>query len=174
MSMGASMTEVTDAAALRVLTAAEGEEILHDAEHYELPRAASIEALKLVQRRMGWVNNDAMADIAGLLGMSVAELEEVATFYNLIYRQPVGRHVIKYCDSVSCHLMDQEGLTAKLEAKLGVKAGQTTADGRFTLLPICCLGACDRGPCLMVGDDLHGPLPPDDDARIDAMLESYP
>ena len=153
-----------------VLSSEERSAIEHERAHYENPRAASIEALKIVQQRRGWVSDEAVKAIAPLLGMSPAELDEVATFYSLIFRRPVGRHVIKVCDSVSCYLTGYGELKSSLEQKLGVKYGQTTPDGRFTLLPICCLGACDKGPCLMVDDDLHGPLQPGD---VDAMLERY-
>ncbi|MGH8529264.1 MAG: NADH-quinone oxidoreductase subunit NuoE [Nevskiales bacterium] len=154
-----------------MLSAEEREAIQHERSHYENPRAASIEALKIVQQRRGWVSDDAIKAIAPLLNMSPAELDEVATFYSLIFRLPVGKHVIKVCDSVSCYLTGYEQLKSALEQKLGVRCGQTTPDDRFTLLPICCLGACDKGPCLMVDDDLHGPLTP---SGIDAMLERYP
>lgn len=154
-----------------VLGAEEREAILHCVEHYDDSRAASLDALKIVQKKHGWVPDAAIAQLAPLIGMSAAELDGVATFYNLIFRRPVGRHVIKVCDSVSCYLTGYEELKAGLEQKLGIRYGQTTADGRFTLLPIVCLGACDRGACLMVDDDLHGPLTP---ANVDAVLEAYP
>ncbi len=153
------------------LSADERSAIQHERAHYENPRAASIEALKIVQKRRGWVSDEALKAIAPLLGMSPAELEEVATFYSLIFRRPVGRNVVKVCDSVSCYLTGYDELKSSLEKKLGIKYGQTTPDGRFTLLPICCLGACDKGPCLMVNDDLHGPLAAD---GLDSMLERYP
>src|SRR3546814_8579696 len=81
-----------------------------------------------------------------MLGIGGAELEGVATFYNLIFRKPVGRHVIKVCDSISCFLTGYEDIKVSLEKTLGIGYGQTTTDSRFTLLPICCLGACDNGP----------------------------
>jgi NADH-quinone oxidoreductase subunit E len=138
--------------------------------HYPDPRAASIESLKVVQKYRGWVPDGAIGQIATVLGIPSAELEGVATFYSLIFRRPVGRHVIKVCDSISCHLTGYEELRDALCAHLSVRVGQTTSDGRFTLLPICCLGACDRGACLMVDDDLHGPVEPGDVVR---MLEAY-
>ena len=104
------------------------------------------------------------------IGIPAADLEGVATFYNLIFRHPVGRHVIKVCDSIACHLTGYDELHATLVAALHVRHGETTPDGRFTLLPICCLGACDRGACLMIDDDLHGPVEP---AQIAQLLEVY-
>ena len=152
------------------LTDTERTEIRHEIGHYPDPRAASIEALKVVQGHRGWVSDGAIPVIAAELGIPAAELEGVATFYNLIFRHPVGRHVIKVCDSIACHLTGYDELRDALSASLGVRLGETTRDGRFTLLPICCLGACDRGACLMIDDDLHGPLEP---TRVAGLLEQY-
>jgi NADH-quinone oxidoreductase subunit E len=139
--------------------------------HYEDPRAASIGALKIVQRRHGWVPDAAIPAIGKVLGIPASDVESVATFYNLIFRRPVGRHVIKLCDSVACFLTGYEAVRDELCKQLGVGFGQTTADGRFTLLPICCLGACDRGPTLMVNDETHFGVSPQDIAHL---LERYP
>jgi len=94
----------------------------------------------------------------------------VATFYNLIYRQPVGRHVILLCDSVSCWIMGYDNLRDHLKSRLGIDLGGTTPDGRFTLLPSVCLGACDHAPVMMIDDDLHLDLTPE---RIDQILAGY-
>lgn len=126
--------------------------------------------MKIVQRRRGWVSDESLKDIAELLSMSVDELDGVATFYNLIYRKPVGRHVISVCDSVSCWIMGYERLRDALKARLGVQMGETTADGRFTLIPIVCLGACDHAPTLMVDQDLHHDVDPQ---KLDSVLERY-
>jgi NADH-quinone oxidoreductase subunit E len=157
-------------AAQFVLSDVERHEIEHEFEHYPDGRAASIGALKVVQKHRGWVPDAAIAPIAALIGISAAELEGVATFYSLIFRAPVGRHVIKVCDSISCFLTGYDEVKAGLEQQLGIKYGQTTADGRFTLLPICCLGACDLGATLMIDDDLHGKVTPQSLAQI---LEAY-
>lgn len=138
---------------------------------YPEARAASIEALMVVQRHRRWVSDEALCALAPLLGMHASELEGVATFYNLIYRRPVGRHVILLCDSVSCWLLGYERLRRALEQKLAIGFGQTTADERFTLLPIACLGACERAPALMIDEDLHAGVNPD---RLDEILERYP
>ena len=138
----------------------------------ELPhrRAAGIDALKVVQKHRGWVSDEALCDLANHLQLSVADLEEVATFYSLIFRRPVGRHVILICDSVSCWVMGYEELLAGLQERLGIALGETTADRRFTLLSIPCLGACDRAPLLMIDEDLHGDLSP---AKLDEILQRY-
>jgi len=116
------------------LTAAERREIEHAMAHYEDPRAASIDALKAVQRHRGWVSDGAIDAIAAVLGIAAADVDGVATFYNRIYRQPVGRHVISVCDSVACFLTGYEELKAELQQRLGVQYGQTTPDGRFTIM----------------------------------------
>jgi NADH-quinone oxidoreductase subunit E len=152
------------------LSVEERREIEHEMSHYPDARAASIEALKVVQKHRGWVSDGAIVAIAGVLGITAADLEGVATFYSLIFRHPVGRHVIKVCDSIACHLTGFDELRGELSKQLGVRFGETTPDGRFTLLPICCLGACDRGACLMVDDDLHGPVEP---AQVVKLLEPY-
>ncbi|MBS9404661.1 NADH-quinone oxidoreductase subunit NuoE [Halomonas sp. TRM85114] len=138
---------------------------------YEQPQAACIEALKIVQRRHGWVPDGAIPVIARVLGVGAADVEGVATFYSLIFRQPVGRHVILVCDSSSCLLTGFEALRDALSGALGIGFGQTTADGRFTLLPICCLGACDGGPALMIDEDTLGPVAPEE---VGELLEGYP
>jgi NADH-quinone oxidoreductase subunit E len=138
---------------------------------YENPRAASIGALKIVQKRHGWVPDAAIPAIGRLLGIPASDVEGVATFYSLIFRRPVGRHVIKLCDSVACFLTGYEDLKRAVCGELAIELGETTADGRFTLLPICCLGACDRGPALMIDDDTHFAVSPQGIARL---LEHYP
>ncbi|HZR36944.1 MAG TPA: NADH-quinone oxidoreductase subunit NuoE [Nevskia sp.] len=153
-----------------VLHADDRAAIEREIHHYEDPRAASIEALKIVQHRHGWVPDGAIAAIGEVLGIPGADVEGVATFYNLIFRRPVGRHVIKLCDSVSCYLTGYDDVKKAFSDRLGVGLGQTTADGRFTLLPICCLGACDKGPVLMIDQDTHFDVAPD---RINELLERY-
>lgn len=145
-------------------------EIEHELPIFPQKSAAVIEALRIVQRHRGWVSDEAVRDIAAFLDMSPDAVDSVATFYNMIYRRPVGRHVIHVCDSVSCWLMGYEGLKAALEAKLGIRYGQTTPDGRFTLLPIVCLGTCDRAPAMFVGEDLYRDLKLED---LDGILAKY-
>jgi NADH-quinone oxidoreductase subunit E len=153
-----------------LLKAEEIREIEHELPLFPQKKAACIEALKIVQKHRGWVSDEAIQDIAQFLDMSADELDSVATFYNMIYRQPVGRHVIHVCDSVSCWIMGYDELKDALMKKLGVKYGETTKDGRFTLLTICCLGTCDRAPAMFVGQDLHRDLKPE---QVDGILEKY-
>ena len=102
--------------------------------------------------------------------MTPEELDSVATFYNLLFRRPVGRHVILLCDSVSCWIVGSEQLGEYLTSRLGIGLGETTEDGRFTLLPVACLGTCDHAPAMMVGDDLYRDLEP---ASLDEILSQY-
>ncbi len=153
-----------------VLSDAERHDIEHAMEHYEDPRAASIDALKIVQKNHGWVSDGAIDAIAAVLGIPASDIDGVATFYNRIYRQPVGRHVISVCDSIGCFLTGYEDVKAEMQKQLGIQYGQTTPDGRYTLLPICCLGNCDKGPTLMIDDDTYGPVSPVDVSRL---LEQY-
>lgn len=149
------------------LSQAEIAEILADASHYSQKSGASIEALKIVQKHRGWVSDESLKQVAKLLGMSMEELDGVATFYNLIYRRPVGRKVILCCDSISCWMLGADRVQEEISRRLGIGYGATTPDGEYTLLPIVCLGACDHAPVLMVGEDLYHDV---DEARLDEIL----
>lgn len=142
----------------------------------ELPNRQSgcIDALKVVQYYRRWVSDEAINDLAPVLGMSAAEVDSVATFYNLIYRQPVGEHVIHVCDSVSCWIMGEERILDHLQKKLGIQPGETTADGMFTLLPNACLGHCELAPVMMLDGEIIGNLTDEklDQALADAARKS--
>jgi len=138
----------------------------------ENPRSACVAAMKFIQDRRGWVNDEAMEWLSVKLDMSLADLESVATFYSLVFRKPVGRHVILMCDSVSCWIMGCESVGDHLRRRLGIDLGQTTSDGQFTWLTIPCLGACDMAPAMMVDEVLCGPLTPElIDTVLDACVE---
>jgi NADH-quinone oxidoreductase subunit E len=153
-----------------MLNDAEKREILAEAADFEQPRAAVPRALKVVQRRRGWVSDEDVKDVADVLGLTPDEVDSIATFYSLIFRRPVGRHVILICDSVSCYVTGYETVREHLSQRLGIGLGETTADGRFTLLPVACLGLCEQAPAMMIGDDVHGNLTPE---RVDAILTNY-
>ena len=138
--------------------------------HYPDRRAAAAAAMRIVQRRRRWLSDEALTDLGGYLDMSVEELDSLATFANMLFRRPVGRHIVLVCDSFACWSLGYAELRAAIQAQLGVGLGETTPDDRFTLLPIVCLGACDRGPALIVDADLHGPVAP---AEVGAILEAY-
>jgi NADH-quinone oxidoreductase subunit E len=154
----------------QILTDAIKAEIAHHIHEEEHRQSACAEALRIVQNHYGWIDDNALAAVAEFLDMTTHELDSVATFYNLINRRPVGRHVIRLCSSVSCWVMGYEQIRAELKMRLGVDFGETTADGRFTLLPNQCLGACDRAPVLMIDRDTHRDL---NAAGLDAVLERY-
>jgi NADH-quinone oxidoreductase subunit E len=153
-----------------MLSPEERDEIKAEMPKYPNKQAVCIDAMKIVQRHRGWVSDESIRDIAEFLEMSADDLDSVATFYNLIYRKPVGRHVILLCNSVSCWIMGYNRLRERLCQRLGIQLGETAADGRFTLLPIVCLGTCDHAPALMIDNDLHRDLSPDSAEQI---LERY-
>jgi len=148
----------------------EKEKIEDEIRQVPIKKAACIEALKIVQEHRRWVSDESIRDVADILDMSAEEVDSVATFYNLIFRQPVGRHIILLCDSISCYVMGLKGIHAELTRLLEIQYGQTTADGRFTLLPNPCLGTCDHAPALMVDNDTYRDLQP---SAIADILEKY-
>src|SRR5262250_987504 len=129
-----------------MLTEEERREIEAELHQYAQKRAVCIDALKIIQRRRGWVSDESIRELADFLEMTPDELDSVATFYNKIFRRPVGKHVIFICDSVSCWIMGYDRVRERITELLGAKLGETSADGRFTLLPNVCLGACDHAP----------------------------
>lgn len=153
-----------------MLSPEEKQAIEAESQHYSTPQSCGLEALKIVQQRRGWISDESLADIAEFLQVTPEELENLATFYNLIFRHPVGRHVILVCDSVTCWIMGQERLLDRIIDVLGIRPGETTPDGRFTLLPITCLGGCARAPAMLVDDDLHEDLDPE---TVGTIFQGY-
>lgn len=153
-----------------MLTATEKKAIDHEIELVPYRKASVIEALKIVQQHRGWISDESVEEIAAYLEISPAEVDSVATFYNLIFRKPVGRHIILLCDSISCYVMGYRLLHKALEEKLHIRMGQTTDDNRFTLLPNVCLGCCDHAPALMIDKDLYRDIEP---AMLDDILKKY-
>lgn len=159
-----------------MLSTDERREIEEEIARYPRRQSGTIEAMRVVQRHRGWVSDEAIADLAELLGLSFEELDGISTFYNLIYREPVGRHPVLVCDSISCWVTGYPRLRAALRDRLGCDLGGTTGDGRFTFLPSVCLGDCDHAPVLMVDEDLHHDLEVDTDhldERVAAILAGY-
>ena len=151
-----------------MLSPEEIKEIESELEHSPTIEAASIEALKIVQRYRGWISDEGIADLAEYLKMSPEELDARATFYSLIFRRKVGRHVIFVCDSISCWVMGYDKIRQKISEKLGITLGQTSEDGKFTLLPIVCLGVCEHAPAMMIDENLYWDLTPE---KIDKIIE---
>ena len=130
-------------------------------------RSAVLAALYLVQEQQGYLTGNGMRHIAPLLDLTPAEVEDVATYYVMFYREPVGKYVLQVCRTLSCALNGAERVTEALSAKLGIGVGETDPSGMFTLLEFECLGACDRAPVLMVNNELwHECLKPEDAGRL--------
>jgi NADH-quinone oxidoreductase subunit E len=153
-----------------MLTAEEKKEIDHAISIVPVKKAACIEALKVVQNHRRWISDESLKAVAEYIEMSAEEVDSVATFYNMLFRQPVGRHVVLVCDSISCWVMGYDNLRDEIFKRLGIKYGQTTPDDRFTLLPNCCLGTCDKAPALMVGPDLYQNVRVD---QLDEIFDKY-
>ena len=133
------------------------------------PRELAIDVITALQDHYGYFSDEAVDQASALLGMTPLELEELATFYTFIYREPVGKYVIHVCDSVICWMEGEENLVAHLLGRLGIEMGGTSADGLFTVLPVCCIGYCDRAPAILVNRKVHGPLTVD---SLDALIET--
>ena len=119
------------------------------------PAAVSIDALKVIQGRRGWVSDASLSLLSAYIEVPIAELDSVATFYNLIFRQAVGEIVLHPCDGISCDLMGGGDVRLAISQKLHIKPGETTPDNRFTLIPLPCLGACDKAPVMIASEQLH-------------------
>jgi NADH-quinone oxidoreductase subunit E len=152
-----------------MLSDEERKEIDAERAHYPDSQAVGIEAMKIVQRYRGWISDESLRDIAKHLDLSVDILDGAATFYNLIFRRPVGKHIILICDSVSCWIMGYEQIREQLKTELKIGLGETTEDNLFTLLPSCCLGACEHAPVLMIDEELHRNVTP---GKIKALLSA--
>lgn len=142
----------------------------HEVSLLPYKKAAVIEALKIVQQQRGWVSDNSIREVAAHLDMSAAEVDSVATFYNLIFRKEVGRHVILLCDSITCYVMKYQKIYEALQEKLQIRFGETTGDRRFTLLPNACLGCCDHAPAFMIDEDLYTDVSVD---QLDEILKNY-
>lgn len=153
-----------------MLTTEEKNEIEKVIGEVPVRKSACIEALKVVQHHRRWISDESLRDVADYMGMSTEELDSVATFYNLLFRKPVGRHVILVCDSISCWVMGYDNIRNSLVEKLGINYGETTPDERFTLLPNCCLGTCDTAPALMIDKDLYKNVTLE---QLDDILNKY-
>ncbi|HJN50152.1 MAG: NADH-quinone oxidoreductase subunit NuoE [Pseudomonadales bacterium] len=143
-------------------------EIEKEITHLNGRKSAAIDALKIVQKHRRYVSDESLQAVANLLGMSFAELDGIATFYNLIFRKPVGEKVILLCDSVSCWIMGGVDIREKIKSKLQIEMGETTPDDKYTLLPMSCLGDCDHAPAMIVGEDVYRDLT---NERIDEIFD---
>ncbi len=129
-----------------------------------LKREKIVDVLWALQKQRGHLDDEAIRLAAVECDLTPQEVDEVATFYNLLLRRPAGRRQIYVCDSISCDLCGCGKLIAELQSQLGIRMGEVTADGEFGLLPIVCLGHCEMAPCLMANEKIHGPLKTDADS----------
>ena len=137
------------------------------AHRYPDRRAMTIPVLHAIQEHHGWIPAQAMDEAAAFLGIPASQVHDTATFYEEFFLQPRGRYTIWLCQSVSCEIMGEPSLTAHLRNKLGIEPGETTADGKITLMKVECLGACGGGPVMLVNERLHENLSV---SNIDAIL----
>jgi NADH-quinone oxidoreductase subunit E len=124
-------------------------------------KSAILFALYLVQNQLGYITANGMRHVAQQIGCTAAEVEDVVSYYTMFYTRPVGKYVLNVCRTLSCALLGAERVTEELSAKRGIQPGETDPTGTFTLVEVECLGACDRAPVVMVNDDWHEGLAPE-------------
>jgi NADH-quinone oxidoreductase subunit E len=134
---------------------------------YPDKQGALLPVLTMAQEAFGYVSLEVEEYVAGLFGMSPAHVHEVVTFYTLYFQQPKGRHVVSVCHNLSCHLLGAKSIVEHLTRRLGVEVGETTTDGRVTLLTVECLCACEQAPMMQVDDRYEGQLTPE---KVDRIL----
>jgi NADH-quinone oxidoreductase subunit E len=134
---------------------------------YPTKQAALLPVLWIAHNRQGWISRETVEEVARLLGLSPAYVDGVVTFYTMFNLEPVGRHHLQFCTSISCHLNEAEDLMEYCCRKLKIEPGGTTPDGLFTVSEVECLGGCDRAPSLQVNDRYHEPMSRE---KLDALL----
>ncbi|HET9919166.1 MAG TPA: NADH-quinone oxidoreductase subunit NuoE [Ktedonobacteraceae bacterium] len=140
------------------------------AARYPVGRSAVMPALYIAQQEEGYITQEGLQAVADAIGMTVNDVESVATFYTMYYQQPQGRKQIKVCNSISCYLRGCDKLVQQLEQRLGIKAGETTPDGNYTLKTVECLASCGTAPVLQVNDEFVENLTPE---MIDALVDEW-
>ena len=131
------------------------------------PNELVVDVMYTLQEYFGYLSDEAVYEVSQLLEMTPLEIEELATFYDFIYREPVGKYVIHVCDSIVCWMHGHMAIIDYLSQKLGIGLGGTTEDGMFSLLPVCCIGFCDQAPAMLINRKPYGRLTPE---KIDAIL----
>ncbi len=135
---------------------------------YETNQSALIPALHVAQEDQGWLSEDTQREVARMLGLTAQAVRQVVTFYSMFHQKPVGRHLVQVCRNLSCSLLGGHRLQKRIEEKLGIQDGETTQDGRFTLVSVECLGSCGTAPVLMVNEQYHENVTPE---LVDRLLE---
>jgi NADH-quinone oxidoreductase E subunit len=138
---------------------------------YPNKRAVLLPALHQIQHLHGWIPMQAMEEIAEFLEMSPAEVLDTATFYEEYWLKPKGEYLLQVCRSLACEVCGSRKLTNHLSTKLGIEPGETTTDGRFTLVELECLGACDGGPVMLINEVLHENLTTE---TVDQLIAKLP
>jgi NADH-quinone oxidoreductase subunit E len=156
------------------LSAAAAARIRTIAARYPHARSALLPALYVAQEEHGFVSDEAIEEIAAMLGLTAVDVQAVASFYTMFYRQPGGKYIFQVCGTLSCALCGAEEIIRHMEARLGIRAGETTPDGRFKLEAVECLGACGHGPVLLLGDRFHQNLTTDAVDRLIDELKDAP
>ncbi|CAL1329082.1 NADH-quinone oxidoreductase subunit E [Candidatus Providencia siddallii] len=152
------------------LTYEEYKKIENEKKCYENPQSALISALTLLQKNRGWIDDNTISSVAKIFDVSISDVECLATFYSQIFRKAVGKHIIRYCDSIVCFITGYKDIENEIIRQLNIRPGQTTFDNRFTLLPVCCLGNCNKAPTIMIDDNVYNNLNFKD---IKKLLEDY-
>ena len=140
------------------------------AARYPVARSAVMPALYIAQQEEGYITQPALEAVAEAIGMTVDDVESVATFYTMYYQQPPGKKVIKVCTSISCYLRNCDSLVNRLEQRLGIKRGETTANGNYTLMTTECLASCGTAPVIQVNDEFVENVTP---AMTDALIDEW-
>ena len=138
---------------------------------YPDKRGALLPVLHLAQEAFGYISLEVEEYVATLFDLTPAHVHEVVTFYTLFFREPKGRHVVSVCHNLTCHLMGAKTIIDHLARRLGIEVGETTPDGRVTLLAVECLCACEQAPMMQVDDRYEGLLTPE---KVDRVLEGLP
>ena len=136
------------------------------AHRYPTRRAMALPLLHAIQHEYNWLPPQAMQEAAEFLDMEPSQLHDTASFYEEFFLQPRGEHTVWVCQSVSCECMNERAITEAISDKLGIEPGETTDDGRFTLMKVECIGACGGAPCAIVDEALHENLTPENVGRI--------
>ncbi|HEX9689741.1 MAG TPA: NADH-quinone oxidoreductase subunit NuoE [Thermoanaerobaculia bacterium] len=138
---------------------------------YPTKQAALLPVLWVAQETWGWISKEAAEEVARILELTPAHVSGVLTFYTMYNLEPVGRYLLQFCTSISCHLAGAEGLVDHCRKRLGIELGGTTPDRKFTMVEVECIAGCDRAPSMMLNDTYHEPM---DAAKLDALIASLP
>jgi NADH-quinone oxidoreductase subunit E len=136
---------------------------------YPQKRSALIPSLQLAQCEARYLSPDVIREIAGIFELTPNEVHEVASFYTMLHKKPVGTYLVQVCTNISCLLRDSDSIMAHLQRRLGIKPGETTPDGKFTLMEVECLASCGTAPVVQINDEYHEDLTP---AKLDFILDN--